>query len=453
MSPVPPPLSHPGRPALLPDRARLARWLLVIFAFSAWNLTGPAHIALFGLILLFLIELPGAGPRLWREPVLWLGLGALALTVALALRGAWLLPETLPRQWESLWEWASPFLFLVFAWFLRGDPRLIRATLIAGLLGLIVGVLRKSDWSLLGEVLGGMRYHFGQSALGIAFITSVALLGVILYVRPFTRLVWGGRAHPLAGTLLWLATVAFLIGMLLVLQARGAVVGLVAAGLALAVYRLWPRRAAGLEPRVRPRFTVLVTVALITALATAVIWTGRGRLAEDLAAFTPGPQAEAMAWTSSAAVRWNLWLTGLALFGEQPLLGWGPGTDGNKVLVPKGIGDLSAAAVTNAPQWSHMHSIVIEALVRFGITALVIALPLAWLLARAGRCMWASLGGTDPRLREFLALTALMTVLFVFYEYRLVHVDMRFFLMLFLGSWYSFWLHGEASPHAACQRR
>ncbi|MEY6430856.1 O-antigen ligase family protein [Thioalkalicoccus limnaeus] len=426
-------------------RRRIAEILLLVFAFSAWNLTGPAHIALFALVILFLVDWPVAGPRLRRDPAFWLGLAAVILVTLLAVRAALLFPETAERQWPAIWEWASPFLFVVFAWWLRGDVRLIRLVLLAALIGLVVGVLRKSDWALLGEALGGMRYHFGQPALGIAFIASVALLGLALYRPPLVSAGSGQAVRTLVIAAAWGLAVAFVVAMLLILQARGAAVGLLAAGGTLVAYRLWQARGAKRERRsgLVPAAMILV---LLVAVATAAIWSGRDRLVQDLAALGPGGDPEALAWTSSTAIRINLWRTGLEVFAARPGLGWGPGTDTTKYLIPNEAVALPAATLEHAPGAAHLHSVIVEALVRFGSTALLIAVPLAILLVRSGWVMWRRLATEDPRLREWLVLVALMTGLFLIYEYRLVHVDMRFFLLLFLGIWYSFSLRPDSDP-------
>jgi O-antigen ligase len=216
------------------------------------------------------------------------------------------------------------------------------------------------------------------------------------------------------------------------------------AGLVLVAYRLFVARTQHLDQNAKRRqwLSLLITLTLIMLVASAVLWSGRDRMTRDVAAFSP--EAQTLPWDSSAAIRLNLWLTGIDLFQARPWLGWGPGTDGNKVLVPLQVVEFSPSTLTNAPDWSHMHSVLVEALVRFGLTSLLIALPLAWLLLRSGRWMWLRLAQPDPRLREFLILTALMMLLFLVYEYRLVHVDMRFFVQLFLGIWYSFWLHRDS---------
>ncbi len=430
--------------SFFPERRQLANGLLILFAFSAWNLTGPAHIALFGLALLFLADLRAAWPRLRRDPALWVAAGALLLTTLLAWRAALLLPETAPLQWPAIWEWCAPFLFLVVAWWLRADMRLIHGVLIATVAGLIVGVLRKSDWSMLDEILGGERYYFGQSVLGIGFVTSVVLLGLLIYSPPLPRLRrMLPEPRPLLIWLLWAFAVLFVIGMLVVLQARGAVLMLVAAGGLLAVYRvLRPRQS---RDGMRARRVALSWMLSLTLLAAAVLWVSWNRVLVDVEGLSAADPNDDVAWTASASIRLNLWRTSLDLFAARPWLGWGPGTPSTHYLVPEQVIPFPDATLKHGPVFSHLHSVIGEMLVRFGLVGVLIGL--LWLIALGpgARVMWVQLADRDPRLRELLMTTTLMTAAFLFYDFRIVHVDLRFFMILYLGILYTFWLHRETA--------
>lgn len=98
---------------LITRKIKIAQVLLLIFAFSAWSLTGPANIALLLLTLLFLTEIPSHWHQLRREPALLLFAGVLVITSILALRAAWLFPATANEQWLGISAWVAPFLFIV----------------------------------------------------------------------------------------------------------------------------------------------------------------------------------------------------------------------------------------------------------------------------------------------------------------------------------------------------
>jgi len=60
-------------------------------------------------------------------------------------------------------------------------------------------------------------------------------------------------------------------------------------------------------------------------------------------------------------------------------------------------------------------------------------------LFRAYRSLWSETG-PESDLRYFLVLGGVMMLLYCVYDFRLVHVDFRFFSILFLGILYSFHL-------------
>lgn len=421
------------------DRSRIGAGLLLLFAFSAWNLTGVANAALGLLTLLFLVELRGNWSRLRRDPALWLLITALGLTTLLALRAATLLPDTASQQWDAVGSWTFPFLFLVIAWWLRGNERLIRALLVAAALGLVVGVLRKSDWSLLGEMLGGLRYHFGYAALGLGFIVSVMLSGLVLFRRSLLRFRLGGKERPFIGWTLWILGLAFAIAVLVVTQSRGSALslGVVAGGFGLFQLVGGARRLGHEGPRPA---AILAGLLMVLVLMSLVLWSSRERIYYDLKSLAPVsgeiPSSQVLGYDSSSAIRLSLYSLGLELFATRPWLGWGPGTSATEYLVPKRVIPLSDLHLANAPQASHLHSVPIEILVRFGLAGLTLALLFLGLMIQAYRWMWSR--SEDPELRLFLLTGGLLCFLFVLFDFRLIHLDLRFFFIAFFGILYSY---------------
>ena len=422
---------------LLTRKPAIARVLLLIFAFTAWSLTAPANIALGLLCLLFLTEVPGHWRQLRREPAVLLLVGVLVVTGLLALRAAWLFPATATAQWQAVSAWVAPLLFIVPAWWLRRDPGQVWPLLGAAALGLTWGVLRKSDWSLLSEVLDGMRYDFGFAALGLAFLASVMLVGLFLFRARITGMRVIGRPRPWLGWTLWVLGLDFLLVVLLVTQSRGAAVGLAIAGVLYAVIQ-WRERRRRDAPAPRQTRLTLASALLFVALAGLLLWTTRHRQLEDLHELTVGSQGE-LSYSGSVAIRLNLAEVGLAVFAERPLLGFGPGTSTTEFLVPARIVTVPEYQLANAPAASHLHSVAIETLTRFGLVGFLIAALLLAVLGRAYRTLWS-----DPRaapdLRAFLTLGGVMLLLYCLYDFRLLNLDLRFFCILFLGVLYSFQL-------------
>lgn len=418
------------------NRDAIARVLLLIFAFTAWSLTAPANIALGLLIVLFLTEVPGHWGQLRREPAFLLLLGVLLVTSLLALRAAWLLPDTAADQWRAISAWSAPFLFIVPAWWLRREPAQIWPLLGAAGLGLAYGVVHKSDWSLLPEILQGLRYYFGFAALGLAFLASVALVGLLLFRTRITGLRLGGRPRPLIGWSLWGLGLAFLLAVLVVTQSRGAALLLAIAGVSYGVLQGRGRGPQTARQGPEPARALIVAI-LALSLTGALLWATKGRQLEDWQALTVGSQGADLSYTGSVTIRLNLHGVGLAAFAQAPLLGFGPGTSTTEYLVPRHLVPVSPYQVANAPSISHLHSVALEGLARFGLVGVLIAVLLLQVLARAYRHLWTD-ERVPPDLRVFLALTGIMLVLFCLYDFRVMNLDLRFFCILFFGVLYSF---------------
>ena len=440
--------SLPPGPGL---RDRLALVLLVLFAFSAWSMTAIANVALALLVLLFLLDGRGAWGRWRRDPAIWLLLAGIMLTTLLAWRAALLFPDLADQQWSAIAGWIRPLLFVVPAWWLRGDPVRIRWVLVAAFLGLLIGVLQRSDADdvaavmalLRGQVGFNARGDFGFTALGLGFLVSIALLGFFSFWREITELSLGDRPRPFLGWGLWTTGVALLLAILLVLQTRGAVltlalvilVSLLVRTSSDGAHRGWTRRRLGLS---------LLGTLLILSLAVAVLWTSGDRIAGDVAALTQPDAQGHYDYGSSSGTRLNLYRIGVALIRERPLLGWGPGTRGPLDLVPAGVLDWSTHDRVHAPEWAHLHSVPIEIWVRFGLPGLVFGGLFIALMAHSYGVMRR--GAQDPPLFRFLLLGGIMTLFFCLYDFRLIRVDFGFFFVLFFGILYSFRFAPPAKP-------
>jgi O-antigen ligase len=430
------------------SKPAIARGLLLLFAFTAWSITGPANVALALLVALFLTEIPGQWHHLRREPAFLLLLAVMLATSLLAVRAAWIFPAIATEQWQAISAWSAPLLFFVIAWWLRRDPTQVWPVLGAAALGLACGVLRKSDWSLLPEILGGMRYDFGFAALGLAFLASVALVGLVLFRPRVTGLRIGGQARPGVGWALWLLGIALLLFVLAVTQSRGAAMSLALAGVLYVLIRRREARRLGQQSPRQSRLA-LAAAALAIALAGSLLWVTKHRQVEDWQAITVGSQEE-LSYTGSVTIRLNLLQVGLQTFAQQPLLGFGPGTSTTEFLVPQQVVQVDAYQRANAPAASHLHSVAMEILTRFGLVGVLIAILLLWVLLRAYRGLWS-----DPRaapdLRAFLTLGGIMLLLYCLYDFRIVNLDLRFFCILFLGVLYSFQLGRTQQPEGAEQ--
>lgn len=355
-----------------------------------------------------------------RIPGLWLLLAVFSITTPLALWASWQFPATAGAQFAALTAWNAPFLFIVIAWWLRAFPQRIPQLLFAALLGLTLGVLRKFDLAQLDAIVHGQRYESGAAVLGLSFLVSIALLGLFWYREPLLAL---SRWRSIS-RLLWGLITLFFIGFLLITQARGATLGLVTVGFGLMVIRM---RTRSITAWWRP----LVLLALLT---TSLLWLSRERLTNDLNALELTLAGVPVSYETSLGARLNLYRVGLTAFAAHPFIGWGPGSSTTEMIVPTHRLPLPIADIEQAPAFAHLHSIPLELLVRFGAIGISIALLLWLLLFRA----WCHLRASDPRFHQFLIACFILTFWFGLYDFRLLNLDLRFFLILFLGMLYCF---------------
>ncbi|HSQ08880.1 MAG TPA: O-antigen ligase family protein, partial [Chromatiaceae bacterium] len=256
-----------------------------------------------------------------------------------------------------------------------------------------------------------------------------------------------GRPYPLLGWTLWALGIVWLLAILIVTQSRGAALGLAIAGGVYAFIRGQARSGEEGSSGLQLRF-VLGSAVLFLSLAVALLWVTKGRQAEDWQELTVGSQGGELSYKGSVAIRINLLRVGLGAFAERPALGFGPGTSTTEFLVPQGLVSVDEYQLANAPNFSHLHSVALEVMTRFGLLGLVIAVLLSALLLRAYRRLWSE-ARAAPDLVAFLTLGGVMLTVFCLYDFRVLNLDLRFFCILFLGVLYSFQIGGQDTPAGA----
>jgi O-antigen ligase len=422
------------------DRESAARILLWVFAFSAWSLTGVAHAALFLLVCLFLLDLPDNWKVLRVEPAFWIMPIGVGLMLVLAWRATLLFPDTAIDQWRGVWVWVAPFLFVVVAWWIARDTAQVGRLMAAALLGLAVGVLRKTDWSHIPAVLTGLRYHFGYAALGLAFIAAVMLIGLLVFRRRITEFGDGTQPRPILGWALWIAALLFVATVLVVTQSRGAALSLVVAGVAFVVAGAFGRlkRGDAASARGSRRVTLrLVYVSFVLGFAALLFWSTKDRLIADLTSFADAEEIKVQDYAASLGARVNLHRVAGQVIATRPLLGWGPGTSTTEYVVPRGLVAVTSHDREKVPSFSHLHSVALEILARFGLVGAALAIAFGILQLRAFRRLLTDSRAT-PELRRFFALSGVVVLLFVLYDFRLINVDFRFFSILYFGILYAY---------------
>lgn len=185
---------------------------LYVFGFAAFLGTAPAHIGLALMLLGFFLQGPVAWRRLFRtSPAFW--------TVSLAgvsLLATWRATQTYPvmssAQWGAFESLIKASLFLVLAWWLKGNQRRCIAILTLATAGFFLGRILEVNWNqpwafvLARDGLGLPVIAFGEYCAAI--FLGVLLLGPRFYSLS-SRPLW----HVAAGSVLFLVMLVALTGV------------------------------------------------------------------------------------------------------------------------------------------------------------------------------------------------------------------------------------------------
>jgi O-antigen ligase len=143
---------------------------------------------------------------------------------------------------------------------------------------------------------------------------------------------------------------------------------------------------------------------------------------------------------SSGPARLHLAAWGMRLFRERPVFGWGPGTEATTYLAANGFHGLRDGFLRVVRHFAHLHNVYVEILVRFGLVGAALFVASFALLYRSPFQNWRQ--GVIPTDFFMGGVTILLATLFSgIYEFRMLHTDFRFFMLVFGGVLYTFALH------------
>ncbi|TVQ87603.1 MAG: hypothetical protein EA400_11170 [Chromatiaceae bacterium] len=341
------------------------------------------------------------------------------------------------------------------------ERRLVRLLLLA-LLGLLLGILWRQDWALLGSDLQRFmisRQGFGFPAIVFALFAGTALLGLLV----LRERCWGQCGGPHRGQrwLLWVLAILAIAQVFVLALSRGAWLAfLVTLGLAAVLHwrqRLQQRRqarqyhpngsAAGAPAPQRP------ARALALALALLVIGLNAGPIVDRLGQEWDEVQAildsgEAFMPSSSLGYRWQAQWFGLARWRERPWLGWGPGA--SPLLLARHADE--GFLVKDDASLRHLHNTYLEVLVQLGLIGLLLWLALLLALLR-GLAAAVTASRLSPDLGRFLGLALVFMAVWGLFDFHALSQAWRGYWALLAGSALSFALYRDQHRDRSCASR
>lgn len=356
----------------------------------------------------------------------------------MAWRGALLFPEISHLQWKYALKWSSIALMLSTAFWVKGDEGRGLRLLVLAFLGLFFAILLRSDWGLFPSWLKGKRYCFGFPCLTTSLLSGVYVIAFIMFSGRIFNLATRVRRKYglLAGvftTLFIIFAFLFILQVLITTQSRGVwlFLTIVLAGAALGSF------LNKVRSRKRPRCKGILSVIAVFSLMAFVAWyeapTLQARFLQEREDIYKlfHLDIDSLPYETSIGARTHVWCFGVRTWWLSPILGWGPGT--NVLSQPfydtKAQFHSDVERVGLSTYVTHLHSDLVEALVRLGVvgTAMLggILLSLVCCLVRA-----RMKGDVSQDLFLFLFSSISLMFLFSLIEFRIVHVPYRNLLIL-----------------------
>jgi O-antigen ligase len=410
---------------------------LSVFALSAWSSPFASRVGL-ALCLSALAASPAARTALRRDPLFRLGLLFAAFLLLQTFRGAMLFPETLERQWIDCGKWLLlSFGFLAVAWWLNGDLDRIRRILILALMGLLIGMLRRADWTEVLTFHTGNQTGFQMYPGSSGLISATALLGLLL----FAERIFGTSGK---GWTLWIRAFFWFVSLYLcayILAASQSRTAWLAAALvfpAVLGYRYrHSLRGRGVSRRWLPLLPLLALALLVGGIALNAE-SLLSRIAPDretTALILQGKTGDLP--SSSFTYRFHAQRFGFEKWLERPLLGWG--TSSVKPLL-RGSNQPELFN-REAGRWlGHVHNTYLEILIRFGLVGAAFLAIGAWSLARA-----VARAGSPGRLPQdyflFLLGALAMLPIWALGVFQFMAEAWGAYWLLAMGIGYTFALH------------
>jgi O-antigen ligase len=406
------------------------------FAFFSFLGIAGANIGIALMLVAAILDRQRFWPALRGDLVLWLLLWTLlAVGLSTGMR-IWQFPEEAAPQWDGLLDVLQLYLFILVAWWLQGQQRLIVLSLTLALFGFLLGVYRALDAETLRLLFALHRPHFIWSINAFGQYAAASLLGMAL----FTPRLWRWLAIKRwrwAGMLGW-TTLMGLAGAGVVLSlSRGVWLAstLVVAG--LVSYLGWTHRR---DRTIRRGLVIsgvlglallagtfalsqgVRTRALAIAQPMLQLWTARGRLEEMSDDYD--------------RLRARLLVLGWQSWEASPWFGAGP-AGSSQIL--KANFDQSPDGKT----FADFHNLAVDMLASFGVVgSLPLLLTFVLVINIAHRGYRAGRLDQDAYLTvvSLLALSALAQMT----DTRILSSHGRFYSMLLAGAGYSWWLNARS---------
>lgn len=417
---------HQGWPTA---RERLGVFGVFLYAFAMSAYPPAMEIAL----LFMLVSLPIACFK--RESLadpLFIASCFLVLFLSLSIyAGSKTTPHLISEHFsQAAYVLLIPILSALVAIHIKGNPNLIKITLLVALLGVITGIIYPivSGEIEFSTLFGGARHEFGfQNPIRLGLFSSAALLGLVLWM-PLDMSHKKGQ---------WIIAILFLLGIvitayaLLLSQTRASWLGaLLTIPIALFV-RLF---------LLEKKFGRVALWSVFVATAIAIVFVANSELVESRWQQSQ-PSLSALIGQEelpydSIGIRLHSWKFGLEHIVERPFFGHGPASVRHY---------LENSGNRHLRRFGQFHSTPIDLMFRFGLVNTFLVALIFSLFFYSCMSAWRT-RRVDPIIPLFLAGALVIFLIDSLTVYGIRTYQVRYYIGMIGGLAYSFHLYCHIAP-------
>jgi len=453
----------PGKPPASLGRPQDA-WIawagrIGLFAFALFYQLNPtvSYVGLGLMLVVFILQSEHWMPILKRDSVVQVYLGLVGFILGYALWAAHEFPETASAQWVAVVDWMHWLAFIPVAWVVRENKKHLNTLLLLLVVGVLVRILIHVEWGQIANIFQWPRMGFGLTETVFAPLAGISALGLLLlapriisgYSRPWLGWMVGG---------LWLAGLVIILQALVLSQTRGVwLAAAIAFPIGLAVrYQDWLRGQSFKSAKTLSILGLAASIAGLFILLNAGFFIHRIQsepIKADPAVVNTVIEGEKKIITTTAiSYRLIMWRIGAEKWLERPLLGWGPGT--SEYLLQQSDNPLLKQRVTlqdgteYSPHLPHLHSVYLEALVRFGALGAILFFALPVMLLRG---VWKaySQGAVPWDYACFLLAGWGFTAILSAFDFQIFKFAWRNYCVIWAGLSYAVYLENLLQARAA----
>ncbi|WP_166668857.1 O-antigen ligase family protein [Thiohalophilus thiocyanatoxydans] len=350
---------------------------LYLFAFFAFLDKAGTVLGLLLMLSAMLVSWRQVWDDYKQDPAVWVAGIFLIYLILHAYITSLEFPHTSEEQWKEARNWGRLIVFLILAWWMRGNTKVIFHCLLLALAGILVRLVIDTEMSDIEKVFNTQRTGFSYP-IGFAAILSGAALVAMIIFTPRIMATPSSRNTKILIALAWLVMIMLMLQIQITAASRGVWLATLAVVIlySLSLFQFIKRH---LFIYALSGLLVVIVTSQNTELITKRITLNK----PTIAMLIEGESLDNVPIKGSTATRLHLWDYGIKRWLERPIFGWGPGTQITKHFKPGDLQDpLDKKQAKKLKPQPHLHNAYITVLSQLGIVGAMILAAALILLVR-----------------------------------------------------------------------